>query len=127
LIDLTPRERNSLLREYFHYLESKRDYMVRVLKKISGYSIQDLQEYLASAKLKIDELWDIYNRIKRDTIKKIAKKLMYYCLYYKVGTITIGYNKGWQSQRNRKIKLKKIIRDLFVSLPFNQMYERIQQ
>ena len=48
---------------------------------------------------------------------------MYYCLYYKVGTITFGYNKGWQTNA---VKLTKLTRDLFVSLPFSQMFERIQ-
>ena len=48
---------------------------------------------------------------------------MYYCLYYKLGTITFGYNKGWQTNA---VKLTKLTRDLFVSLPFSQMFERIQ-
>ncbi|MGM0467415.1 MAG: hypothetical protein ACQERB_01265, partial [Promethearchaeati archaeon] len=127
LMEIAPREKNSLLHKYFRYLQSKRDRKMKILKKILGYSIQDLQDYLESLGLRIDELWDKYDRVKRDSINKIAKKLMYYCLYYKVGTITFGYNKGWQNQRNKKIKLNKLTRDLFVSLPFNQMFERIQQ
>jgi IS605 OrfB family transposase len=123
LMEIAPREKNSLLHKYFRYLRDKRDHKIGILKKILGYSVRDLQEYLAFVRLKIDELWDRYNRVKRDAINKIAKKLMYYCLYYKVGTITFGYNKGWQSGT---VKLKKITRDLFVSLPFNQMLERIQ-
>jgi len=123
LMEIAPREKNSLLHKYFRYLKSKRDYKLQILETISGWSVQDLQEYLESLGLRIDELWDKYNRIKRDAINKIAKKLIYYCLYYKVGTITFGYNKGWQSNA---VKLKKLTRDLFVSLPFNQMFERIQ-
>jgi len=124
LMDLKPRERNSLLNKYFHYLQSKRDYKVRILKKIFGYPIQELRNHLKSVNLRIDKLWDKYNRVKRDAINKISKKLMYYCLYYKVKTITFGYNKGWQSGI---VKLRKITRDLFVSLPFNQILERIQE
>ncbi|MFO7797060.1 MAG: IS200/IS605 family accessory protein TnpB-related protein, partial [Promethearchaeia archaeon] len=124
LMDLTPREKDSLLNKYFHYLQNKRDRKIRILETISGWSVRDLRKYLASVKLKIDELWDKYNRVKRDAINKIAKKLMYYCLYYKVGTITFGYNKGWKTNT---VKLKKLTRDLFVSLPFSQMFERIQQ
>jgi len=123
LMDLAPREKNSLMHKYFRYLQSKRDYKVRILKKIFEYSIQDLRKYLTSLELKIDELWDKYNRVKRDVINKIAKKLLYYCLYYKVGTITFGYNKGWKTNA---VRLKKLTRDLFVSLPFSQMFERIQ-
>ncbi|MFO7796924.1 MAG: IS200/IS605 family accessory protein TnpB-related protein [Promethearchaeia archaeon] len=124
LMEIAPREKNSLLHKYFRYLQSKRDRKIRILETISGWSVRDLRKYLASVKLKIDELWDKYNRVKRDAINKIAKKLMYYCLYYGVGTITFGYNKGWQSDT---VKLNKLTRDLFVSLPFNQMFERIQQ
>ncbi|MBD3195289.1 MAG: IS200/IS605 family element transposase accessory protein TnpB [Candidatus Lokiarchaeota archaeon] len=121
---LYAHEKYSLLGEYFGYLERKRDYKVKDLRKISGYSVQRLQRFLESLELEIDELWDKYNRVKRDVLNKIAKKLMYYCLYYGVGTITIGYNKGWQSDT---VKLKKVTRDLFVSLPFNRMFERIQE
>ncbi|MGM0468307.1 MAG: zinc ribbon domain-containing protein, partial [Promethearchaeati archaeon] len=127
LMDLTPREKNSLLNKYFHYLQNKRDYKVRILRKIFGYPIQDLRDYLESLGLRIDELWAKYNRVKRDTINKIAKRLIYYCLYYKVAMITFGYNKGWQKQQNNTIKLRKLTRVLFVSLPFSQMFERIQQ
>jgi len=127
LMEIAPCEKYSLLHKYFHYLKNKRDYKLQILGTISGWSIQDLQDYLGSLGLRIDELWDKYNRVKRDAINKIAKKLMYYCLYYGVGTITIGYNKGWQNRQNNTVKLKKITRDLFVSLPFNQMFERIQQ
>jgi len=123
LMDITPQERNSLLIKYLQYLQNKKDYKIRILRKISGYPIHDLQDYLKKLELKIDELWDKYNRIKRDALSKIAKKLIYYCLYYKVGTITFGYNKGW---KNGTVKLRKLTRDLFVSLPFNQMFERIQ-
>ena len=123
LMDLAPREKNSLLDKYFHYLQSKRDYKVRILRKIFGYPIQGLRDYLELLELKIDKLWDKYNRVKRDNINKIAKKLMYYCLYYGVGTITFGYNKGWQGNT---VKLNKVTRDLFVSLPFSQIFKRIQ-
>ncbi|MBD3193466.1 MAG: IS200/IS605 family element transposase accessory protein TnpB, partial [Candidatus Lokiarchaeota archaeon] len=88
------------------------------------YSVQRLQGFLESLELEIGELWDKYNRVKRDVLNKIAKKLMYYCFFYEVWTITIGYNKGWQSDT---VKLKKVTRDLFVSLPFNQMFKRIQE
>ncbi|MBD3195953.1 MAG: IS200/IS605 family element transposase accessory protein TnpB, partial [Candidatus Lokiarchaeota archaeon] len=88
------------------------------------YSVQRLQGFLESLELEIGELWDKYNRVKRDVLNKIAKKLMYYCLYYGVGTITFGYNRGWQSGT---VKLKKLTRDLLVSLPFNRMFERIQE
>ncbi|MFO7794726.1 MAG: hypothetical protein R6W84_01140, partial [Promethearchaeia archaeon] len=123
LMEIAPREKNSLLNQFFRYLQRKRDYKLQILETISGWSIQNLRKYLAFVKLKIDELWDKYNRVKRDAINKIAKKLMFYCLYYGVGTITFGYNKGWKTNT---VKLKKITRDLFVSLPFNQMFERIQ-
>jgi len=123
LMDPTPRERDSLLFDYLHYLQNKRDYKIDILRKISRYPIHDLQDYLKRFKLRIDALWDKYYRVKRDAINKITKKLFHYCLYYKVGTITIGYNKGWKSGA---VKLRKLIRDLFVSLPFNQMLERIQ-
>ncbi|MFO7797745.1 MAG: hypothetical protein R6W84_16495 [Promethearchaeia archaeon] len=123
LMESAPRERNSLLLSYFRYLQDKRDRKIWILKKIFGYSIQDLQDYLELFELKIDEIWDKYKRVKRDAINKIAKKLFYYCLYYGIGTITFGYNKGWQSNA---VKLKKLTRDLFVSLPFNQVLERIQ-
>jgi len=126
LMDLTPREKISLLCDYLHYLQNKKDYKIRILRIISGYLIHDFQDYLKKLELKINELWDKYNRVKRDTLSKIAKKLIYFCLYYGVKTITIGYNKGWQNQRNRKVKLNKLTRDLFVSLPFGQMFERIQ-
>ncbi|MFO7794548.1 MAG: IS200/IS605 family accessory protein TnpB-related protein [Promethearchaeia archaeon] len=124
LMEIAPREKNSLLRNYSRYLRDKRNRKIRILETISGWSVQNLRKYLASVKLKIDELWDKYNRVKRDAINKIAKKLMYYCLYYGVGTITIGYNTGWKTNT---VKLKKITRDLFVSLPFSRMFERIQE
>jgi len=124
LMDVTPRERDSLLHDYLRYLKRKSDHKKPILQKIDGYPIQELRDYLKKLKLRIDALWDKYNRVKRDALSKIAKKLFYYCLYYKVGTITFGYNKGWKSST---VKLKKLTRDLFVSLPFNQMLERIQQ
>ncbi|MGM0470158.1 MAG: hypothetical protein ACQERB_15265, partial [Promethearchaeati archaeon] len=112
LMEIAPREKDSLLNQYFRYLQRKKDYKLQILETISGWSVQNLRKYLAFVKLKIDELWDKYNRVKRDAINKIAKKLMYYCLYYGVGTITFGYNKGWKTNT---VKLKKITRDLFVS------------
>ncbi|MBD3197737.1 MAG: IS200/IS605 family element transposase accessory protein TnpB, partial [Candidatus Lokiarchaeota archaeon] len=121
---LYPHEKYSLLEEYFGYLERKRDYKVRLLEETLKFSVQDLQGFLESLELEIGQLWDKYNRVKRDVLNKIAKKVMYYCLYYGVGTITIGYNKRWQSGT---VKLNKITRDLFVSLPFNQMFKRIQE
>jgi len=120
---LPPRNKVSLLLKYLHYLEKKSDHKRYILRKIDVYPIQELRDYLKKFRLRIDALWDKYNRVKRDALSKIAKKLLYYCLYYKVATITFVYNKGWKSGA---VKLRKLIRDLFVSLPFNQMLERIQ-
>jgi len=113
----------SLLHDYLRYLKKKSGDKQRILQKIDVYPIQEFRDYLKELRLRIDALWDKYNRVKRDALSKIAKKLIYYCLYYKVATITIGYNKGWKSDA---VKLRKLTRDLFVSLPFNQMLERIQ-
>jgi len=121
---IPPRDRGSLLAKYLHYLEKRSDHKRYILQRINRYPIQKLRDYLKKLRLKVDELWDKYNRVKRDTLSKIAKKLIYYCLYYKVATITIGYNKGWKSGA---LKLRKLTRDLFVSLPFNRMLERIQE
>jgi len=123
LESLPPRKKDSLLRNYFRYLEKKSDHKRYILQRIDGYPLQDLQDYLKELRLRIDALWDKYKRVKRDAINKITKKLFYYCLYYRVGTITFGYNRGWKSGT---VKLKKLTKDLFVSLPFSQMFERIQ-
>ncbi|MBD3256697.1 MAG: hypothetical protein GF383_16505 [Candidatus Lokiarchaeota archaeon] len=111
LTDLAPQDKKIVFVEYVNYIKSRGRYKSRFLNRISNYSVGRLWDLLKLYERKIDELWDKYKREKRDTINKIIKEVMYYYLYYRVLTITIGYNKGWQSQRFRKIKLKKLTRD----------------
>ena len=61
------------------------------------------------------------NKIKT-LFHRISKNIIEYCIQNDIGTIVIGYNKGWK----QNINIGKRNTQNFVNVPFNQLVKQIE-
>jgi len=58
----------------------------------------------------------------RDIFHKISRKVIHYCLQNDIGTIVVGYNKGWK----QAVTMGKRINQTFVQVPFAKLTAMIE-
>jgi len=91
-------------------------------KQLARYkSIKDKQKITFETK-RLQKLHKIRNNKIKDLFHKISRKIINYCINNNIGTIIIGYNKGWK----QKINLGKRNNQNFVQIPLLQLVEKIK-
>jgi len=71
---------------------------------------------------KLDKLITKYERKKSDLLHKISKFVIQECERKNIGVLIIGYNPEWK----QKINLGRKTNQTFVSIPYNQLIEKIR-
>ena len=101
-----------------------------VLKSINQYYNKELAKYKSLAKKCNDK--HITNRILRihrkrnnkvrDFFHKTSRKIINHCIEHDIGTIIVGYNKGWK----QNINIGKKQNQNFVSIPFLKFIQQLE-
>jgi len=81
-------------------------------KRAEIRSTYDLQGIKHGSKM--DVLTDKRNRKMKDTMHKISRFIINYCIEHDIGTLVIGHNEGWK----QKITLGRRNNQNFVSIPY---------
>ncbi len=84
-------------------------------------SIKDKQGYDFETK-QIKHLTLRRNNKIRDFFHKVSRKVIEYCIENDIGTIIIGYNKGWKQE----INIGKKNNQNFVNIPFLELIQKIR-
>jgi len=101
-----------------------------VLKSINQYYNKQLALYKSIAKKvngveetkRIRRLYLTKNNKMIDKFHKISKKIIEFCVDNNIGTMVIGYNKGWK----HNINIGKKNNQFFVQIPFSRLIKQLE-
>ena len=101
-----------------------------IVKSVNQFYNKQLAKFKSLAKVcneaddthRIQRLHRKRNNKIKDFFHKASRTLINYCITHNIGTLVIGYNKGWK----QRLKLGKKTNQSFVSIPFLTLIRQIE-
>jgi IS605 OrfB family transposase len=117
-------EAKKFLQYHLQEFKARKIVYTKLLRDLNGKlePVQYIHDNIEIENAKITVFYNRYKHKSWDAIHKLSCKLITLCKEYNVGTIIIGYNKGWKQCS----KLSKAINRKFVSIPFYRLKQYIQ-